>query len=917
MGRLLTRLVDLRPGERVPLLQVFSALFCLIAAHTMIETARDALFLGKIPANRLTFVYAVLAGLAFVTSPWSRRFADNFGRRNALVIALMASSFGTTIFYLLEKTHPVVFGLYIWSGLLGAVLVSQFWLLAGTIFTVAQGKRLFGPLAAGGALGAVIGASFAATVLVLIPVDGLLLTASGLLLVAAIVLTTIDSHEDRPPATKPKALADDEKGGMSLLRDQPYLWRLAALIVLATAAVLVTDYLFKSVAAAHFADHPERLGPFFAQYYAVLNAIALVIQLFVAGYLIRRVGVVMSVVVLPLLLMLGGIGSIVASGAIWAVLATKGADGALRHSLNRVASELLWLPLPEDVRNSAKYFFDTVLGRLVQAATASVILGLAFFELDTPIVLSAAVVALSAGWIFVAGTMRRPYLDLFRTTLSSGTQDAAELSLDLNSVEVAIEALASVDDARVISAIELLEASGRAGLIPPLILYHQSEEVLVRSLEVISDPTRGGWVPLAQRLLTHKSEVVRVAAVRAIAPVMHNSDRHFIEERLLDISPAVRAHAVYCLARESADPPNDPRVRDLLAIPGQAGLSAKAALLDAVRDRKDDRWGDLILAMTESDDPKAIEIAAAAMSAVPDPRYITPLVRRLANRNGRAAIRAAIVSLGEPALNALERAIKDPATDPRLRIHVPRTLSRFDSQHAANLLLDLVVDSPSGRLRYKALRGLGKMVLESPVRVDRDRIEAQVKRNLVQHLRIISQARVLESGEAEVPVNARGSGRLLLGLLHDQRKQSLERAFRLLQIRHRHEDIRSVFFALDADDRKVRAHAQEFLDALTLGSSALDGATNRTLLGLIADDLDDDERVARAAAFVPPPPTSYREAVTQLLDDEDDAVVAIAAYHALELDEAGLSDAVARARLAHPAVGSRGGRPASEVQHGH
>ena len=87
-----SRFFDLRSGERVPLLQTAAALFCIIAAHTIIETARDALFLGKIPASRLTYVYGLLAGLAFVTAPFARRFSDRFGRRNALVISLMASS---------------------------------------------------------------------------------------------------------------------------------------------------------------------------------------------------------------------------------------------------------------------------------------------------------------------------------------------------------------------------------------------------------------------------------------------------------------------------------------------------------------------------------------------------------------------------------------------------------------------------------------------------------------------------------------------------------------------------------------------------------------------------------------------------------------------------------------------------------
>src|SRR5215212_3688777 len=100
----LDRLVDLRPGERSPALRAMAALFGLVAGHTVLETARDAVFLVKLPASRLGLVYAALAGLSLVAVKLNAAFVQRFGRRNALIFTLMAAAYGTTVLYLAPRT---------------------------------------------------------------------------------------------------------------------------------------------------------------------------------------------------------------------------------------------------------------------------------------------------------------------------------------------------------------------------------------------------------------------------------------------------------------------------------------------------------------------------------------------------------------------------------------------------------------------------------------------------------------------------------------------------------------------------------------------------------------------------------------------------------------------------------------------
>ena len=73
---------------------------------------------------------------------------------------------------------------------------------------------------------------------------------------------------------------------LGALRKDRYVPRVAWFTAIGTAAVLVADYLFKSTAAATLTK--DELGPFFATFYAAINALALVVQLFLTSALVQR-----------------------------------------------------------------------------------------------------------------------------------------------------------------------------------------------------------------------------------------------------------------------------------------------------------------------------------------------------------------------------------------------------------------------------------------------------------------------------------------------------------------------------------------------------------------------------------------------------------------------------------------------------
>ncbi len=913
LARWLQKLIDVRPGEGSLALRTTLVLFGLVSAHTVLETARDALFLEKLAAGRLPLVYALLAGFGLFAARGNAWFVARFGRRNTLIATLLIAAYGTVVLYRLPSSRGQVFALYAWSALIGALMVAQFWMLCGGIFTLGQSKRLFAPVSSGGVLGAVVGAGAAYFVVQRAPVEQLLLVSAGIFLVTAFLLTTLRNDDTQ---VAPLAVADLEdgealeRGGLiAEMRRWPYLGRLVGLIGVSTAAVLTADYLFKSTVARTLPA--AELGSFFATSYAAMNAAALVVQLVLAQYVVRRLGILAAFCVLPLLLAAGGTASVLMGGAVLATVLTKGADGALRHSLHRISTELLWLPLPDEVRGRVKTLVDTVVVRGVQALVAAVLLALAMLHLDGPMFVGGLIVALSCSWLVLAMALRRPYLALFRSALARRGPGApgepyGELRLDLGSVELVVEALASPDPGRVIAAIDLLVNGKRDRLIPALILYHESPEVLVRALDALATPGRTDWLPLADRLLKHPEESVRVAVVRALS---QSGDLEEVAARFEDASPAVRGHAAFWLAERTGGPPDEhPAVAQVLRMPEPDGSRARHSLLLAMGRHGHAGWADVLGSIgrqslgygggvTVTGQLRVVHPASAAHPPAPPPsydelagvigavrrvggrRFLPLLIDRLRVRHGRDLVRDAIAAMGEPVLEELAAALANPSTDRLVRRHLPRTISRFRSQRAADLLLATIEDDPDGFVRYKALRGLGRLVAESAVRVERLRVEKLIEKNLLEYLRLTAIAVALAPGVAAAPAVALPSGEVLAGLLEDKRAQSLERAFRLLQIAHRREDVHSSALAVSSGDRQLRAQALEYLDAMTLTSEV---RAIRDLFRLVADDLPDAERVRRGAAFLSEAPASFEAAMGQLLEDKDDSVVGIAAHFALE-----------------------------------
>lgn len=891
-------LPNIRTEERRNVLGAFITLFGALAAHVVTETARDAIFLTRVPVAHLPWMYLAIAVVAaFLVRPRDR---ERHVGRHLLGWWLVVSAGVDVAFWLLgTNDRPwVSYLLYVWSGVFGTLTLTWFWLLLGELFTVTEAKRLYGFIGAGSVLGAVAGSGIASGLAQVLPTRFMLLGAAVLLLMTAAVPALVIR---RPADGAPRAAAKKRerrrkrvkgsslgRGGMKATRTvssaravnhDPYVKRLALFVVVSTVALSLVDYVFKATVADAV---PKRdLASWLANFYLVLNAIALVAQVLLTGAVMRRLGVHRAVLFLPFLIVGGGVGVLIGGGFTGALL-LKGADGGLRYSLHRTSVELLYLPIPERLRRRVKSFIDVLLQRSAQAAASVLILVMVGLGAGMH-ALGVAIVVLAGLWFVNAIALRGYYLDMFRATLRAGSLETRrELrDLDLSSLEVLIRAL-NHDDPEVLAAMDILAREKRTHLIPALVLYHPNDEIVLRALEHFAAAGVTDFVPVADRVLADgRADVVRAAALRARQQV--SPDPEQLRRYLDDGSPLVRITALAGLlaAGELEDAARDAALAKLRAVDDAA---ERIAALTAIATQPLPEFEPVVLALAESDDREVRLAAADAMGALGTPGVRPALIAMVGQQAARLRARAAIVKHGPPALATLREALWDEDLPLAVRIHVPRTISRFRSQEAADILLERLLEEPKGAVAFKILRGLGGLAADVPrVQLDRPTLRKAVERELALAFELMHREEVLASGVREDPARDTTGHELLATLVHDKLVHCKERVFRLLGLLHRDEDFESIYRSTRSGSRSLRSTGRELLEHV------LAPELREPVVALVSDD-PLEERLAAGAGYHDRHELGYDALVRALVAGESEALATIAAYHAGEL---GLSDVAA------------------------
>ena len=850
---MLSRVLDVRPQERRGTFAAFGALLAITTGHTILETARDTLFLSKLPASQLPWMYLVIVVFALLLSRLGR--ADS---KMAVGGSLVVAALVTATFYTLTRdsgSSPLVlYALYVWTGLFASWAMVQFWTLIGRAHTMTQAKRLYGFIGAGAVLGGVVGALFARFAVMLYGPRAMLLFAAVLFGIAALPLAGIRLADTTPDEAAAPAPSGSLVASARVAWQNAFAKRVFAVTLVAVVTVTLVDFLFKSRIAAEYKDDgPAKIGEYIASFYAVTNTIAVVAQLVVAPWIFRSIGVQRALFFFPVALLAGAMGVLVTGGAFAAAVIMRGLDNALRYSIHRTSMELLLVAVPDGTRERVKPIIDLLASRGGQALASITILALVAVGAGGPVVVGSLVVGLALAWTALVVTIRGLYLDVFRETLKAGgLSGKAELpELDLAVLETLFAGLNSDRDTEVLASLELLADQKRERLIPALILYHPSRDVVLRALELFTAQGRKDFVPIADRLNAHPDRDVAAAALRARAAVA--PDKKVLEERIQDACGQVSATALAALVANGwmTAEEGDVRLEKALAARSwRTSLEFVRAIRVVARTRSanahlEDKLDALLVRIAEQatnmvDEPcgtpserphrpggyipelpgpvKLRREVALAMAMRKHPSALPVLVSMLDSHEVRAQARAAIVEIPgahEYLVDALAR-----GDLPReVRVHIPRTLAMFPPRDAVRSLLPHLVTDRDGAVRFKILRALVRLRRADPTLALEEAVLLRATDTTLEHAGDLRRwAAALTSGDEPAmslpfadPLQA--AHRLLVDLVRDKEIHAVQRLFMLLELLDG-ENFDDVVRALRSKNAKTRASSLELVENL-------------------------------------------------------------------------------------------------------
>lgn len=792
-----------RPDERRDVLAAFLALLGFMAGSSMLETARDALFLARLPAGRLAWAYlaiAAIAGALVLRAPGGMRRAAS--PRGELALGLLLAGSVTGGLWLLTPTGGswAAFVLYVWSGVLAALAGVRMWALAHT-------TRVGPVVGVGGLVGTALGAAAAWLLVQAVDPRHLVLAAGAAFLLSAAAPLALSPAGAAHPA--------EGTGGAEVLRpfgQSPYARRAALWLLSGAVTLTLIDFVFKSAVQQHVA--PESLAGFLATSYLAFHLLGLVVQMVGVALLLRLAGLAGVVALLPAVLLLGSLGFAVVGGLATA-LALRGLDGSLRHSLLRTATDLLFAPVSEALRPRLRVAVEIVLARGGQAIAAAVIL-MVLSTVESLVAFAVLACVSAAGWLALGIRLRAPYLEAFRGTLRGVESSRGADVLDLGPVSsgALVSTLNSADDRKVIAALEILAERGEIGAVPAPLLYHPASAVAVRVADLFAAAGRDEALPILQRLADHEEPVVRAAALRALSVL--DPRREVFERALEDGDPRVTATARVALVTCGWADDRELGLELLDAVTrGDPGV--QQAVAAALRTRPSLRLEDVLVELLRGRDAATLEQAIAGATRLQTPAMIGPLIALLAHRSVRDQVRRALAEFGALGLERLTLALEAGMVPPEVRRHVPGAIAATGSARAPEILLRHLEHEPDGRVRFKVLAALGLWRRGQPdFPLDARLLQGALGYAVTSALRLRGWRHVLSRAAELNPALATELHGMLVALLRDKQRRTVERLFRLLDLQSGGEAFLDIHRGLRAPRERTRAASRALLDRVIL-----------------------------------------------------------------------------------------------------
>jgi ATP:ADP antiporter, AAA family len=687
IARRISSAFGVRPGEgaRVAALIGHSLFNGIFAAFFL--TAANALFLDRFEISYLPPAYIAAAAVGYLAVMLFSRLEKVVGVGPLLVTNLAVLTLLSGAFWVLAQTTGskwALFAMFVFVGPMFSLVALGYWGLAGRLFDLRQGKRLFGLVGAGEEVSTIVGLFSIPFIIKALagPLPLLLIATAGLAGSLLVVLFITRAFGETIAAGGDEAAPGPKQEGAGLggLIRVRYFLLLAGSVVLLNFAHYGVDFGFLAQTRAKF-EGPEQLARFIGIFYGATKVVELVMKVAVSGRLLSQFGLKVGLLVLPVLLALcaafgiviGGLGLGAAHFFVVVALAKLVAVVA-RSSAFEPSFRVLYQPVEARDRLSYQSHVEGTAKQLAVGVVGVALLLFSRGQSFDALKLFYGLVPILGAWMVVNVLVHREY----RTRLVDGLKARAGKRESAGPLEALAPALRSERPGDAATGLDLVEriAPGRLDEVVRSMLADPRPAVRVPALEAVERNGLLDLSPEVDALATDEDPGVGLAARRCAG-------------RLAELEALVADDA---RAEELA---RSPRAED-------RSLAAMAVGRGAVADA--DRLSVLLW-----DREPSVRLAALAAAGRLGTAELRPLlVGQLAVPAYASVAASALVRIGGPAVGEIARAFGRDDVDPAMRHRSLAICEAIGGAEASSLLVGKL-GFPDRNVRRRALASLVRL----------------------------------------------------------------------------------------------------------------------------------------------------------------------------------------------------------------
>ena len=374
-ARLFKSVAAIEPYEARAVVLSMLYFFCLFGSYSVVKPVRDAMgtVYGMKHLQEL-FTATFLASLVF--APLYSGLASRLRLSTFLPWVYGFIAVSVLGFFALfrgigdpQQLHWVAAAFYVWVSTFNMLIISVFWSFMADIFSRTQAKRLFGFVAAGGTVGGIVGPLIATLAgksvgnngLMCISAAGFIMTALLVRLLAAEKARLAAAGAEAQRTTLDRKLSGGLFDGFLLLARSPYLLLLALFLLLITWISTIVYFQLGELITKAFASPDERTRAYAAIELAV-NSLAVVLQLFGTGRLIRRFGVGTGLLINPVIMVIAFL-AVLFSPVLLVLGGIQIVRRVAEYAVAKPTREMLFTVVDQQSKYKAKNVIDTVVYR--------------------------------------------------------------------------------------------------------------------------------------------------------------------------------------------------------------------------------------------------------------------------------------------------------------------------------------------------------------------------------------------------------------------------------------------------------------------------------------------------------------------------------------------------------------------------